>query len=79
VLTLLISDVPGDDPINIASGPTVGDPTTVTLRGQGRGGRNGECLLSMGLTLDGHPRIHALAGMPFGEAGSSNLLRIAQV
>jgi glycerate 2-kinase len=28
VLTLLISDVPGDDPINIASGPTVADPTT---------------------------------------------------
>src|SRR5882757_8625414 len=27
VLTLLISDVPGDDPINIASGPTVADPT----------------------------------------------------
>ena len=28
VLTLLLSDVPGDDPIDIASGPTVGDPTT---------------------------------------------------
>ena len=28
VWTLLISDVPGDDPIDIASGPTVGDPTT---------------------------------------------------
>ena len=28
VITLVISDVPGDDPINIASGPTVGDPTT---------------------------------------------------
>lgn len=28
VLTLLISDVPGDRPIDIASGPTVGDPTT---------------------------------------------------
>ena len=28
VLTLLISDVPGDDPVDIASGPTVGDPTT---------------------------------------------------
>jgi len=28
VLTLLISDVPGDDPIDIASGPTVSDPTT---------------------------------------------------
>jgi len=28
LVTLLISDVRGDDPINIASGPTVGDPTT---------------------------------------------------
>ncbi|MDQ3196593.1 MAG: glycerate kinase type-2 family protein [Burkholderiales bacterium] len=28
VVTLLISDVPGDDPAVIASGPTVGDPTT---------------------------------------------------
>nr|WP_216366816.1 glycerate kinase [Halovulum dunhuangense] len=27
--SLLISDVPGDDPVNIASGPTVGDPTTL--------------------------------------------------
>jgi glycerate 2-kinase len=29
VVTLAISDVPGDDPIDIASGPTVADPTTV--------------------------------------------------
>lgn len=28
VLTLLISDVPGDDPCDIASGPTVADPST---------------------------------------------------
>ena len=28
VVTLLVSDVPGDDPIDIASGPTVADPTT---------------------------------------------------
>jgi hydroxypyruvate reductase len=28
VVTLLISDVPGDDPADIASGPTVADPTT---------------------------------------------------
>jgi hydroxypyruvate reductase len=28
VVTLLISDIPGDDPVDIASGPTVGDPTT---------------------------------------------------
>lgn len=30
VLTLMISDVPGDDPCVIASGPTVADPTTST-------------------------------------------------
>lgn len=29
VVNLLISDVPGDDPADIASGPTVGDPTTL--------------------------------------------------
>ncbi len=28
VVNLLISDVPGDDPINIGSGPTVADPTS---------------------------------------------------
>src|SRR5208282_4152597 len=28
VVSLLISDVPGDRPIDIASGPTVADPTT---------------------------------------------------
>ncbi len=32
LLTLLISDVPGDDPIDIASGPTVPDPTTLRRR-----------------------------------------------
>jgi hydroxypyruvate reductase len=29
ILTLAISDVPGDDPSSIGSGPTVGDPTTL--------------------------------------------------
>lgn len=28
VVTLAISDVPGDDPVDIASGPTIGDPST---------------------------------------------------
>lgn len=28
VLNLIMSDVPGDDPVNIASGPTVADPST---------------------------------------------------
>ncbi len=185
VLTLLISDVPGDDPIDIASGPTVGDPTTcadalviirrygielpvevmqaltsgdgesikpgdprlarsetrmiatpqmaleaaaalargagvtpyilgdalegeardvgkvlagialqvaryeqpvstpcillsggetsVTMRGTGRGGRNVECLLSMDITLDGHPQIRALAGDTDGVDGQEEI------
>lgn len=30
LLTLAISDVPGDDPSSIGSGPTVGDPTTLS-------------------------------------------------
>jgi glycerate 2-kinase len=30
VVTLVVSDVPGDDPGTVASGPTVADPTTVT-------------------------------------------------
>lgn len=46
-----------------------GGETTVTVRGQGRGGRNVEFLLSLGVALDGHPRIHALAGDTDGVDG----------
>ena len=46
-----------------------GGETTVTVRGTGRGGRNVECLLSMGIALGGHPRIHALAGDTDGVDG----------
>jgi glycerate 2-kinase len=38
-----------------------GGETTVTLRGQGRGGRNAEFLLACAVALDGHPGVHALA------------------
>jgi glycerate 2-kinase len=38
-----------------------GGETTVTVRGQGRGGRNAEFLLALAIALDGHPRIHAIA------------------
>jgi hydroxypyruvate reductase len=38
-----------------------GGETTVTVRGEGRGGRNVEFLLSLGVTLNGHPGIHAMA------------------
>ena len=50
-----------------------GGETTVTLRGDGRGGRNVECLLSMGLTLNGQPRIHALAGDTDGVDGQEEI------
>jgi glycerate 2-kinase len=46
-----------------------GGETTVTVRGQGRGGRNVEFLLALALTLDGHPGIHAFAGDTDGVDG----------
>ena len=38
-----------------------GGETTVTVRGNGRGGRNAEFLLALAVALDGHPSIHAIA------------------
>jgi glycerate 2-kinase len=46
-----------------------GGETTVTVRGDGRGGRNVEFLLSLGIALHGHPRIHAIAGDTDGVDG----------
>jgi hydroxypyruvate reductase len=46
-----------------------GGETTVTLGGSGRGGRNVEYLLALAIALDGHPRIHALAGDTDGVDG----------
>ncbi len=46
-----------------------GGETTVTLRGDGRGGRNVEFLLSLGVSLDGLPGVHALAGDTDGVDG----------
>lgn len=50
-----------------------GGETTVTVRGTGRGGRDVECLLSMALALDGHSRIHALAGDTDGVDGQEEV------
>ena len=50
-----------------------GGETTVTLRGTGSGGRNMECLLSMGIALGGHPRIYALAGDTDGVDGVAEI------
>jgi hydroxypyruvate reductase len=48
---------PGEPPLLLLSG----GETTVTVRGQGRGGRNAEFLLALAVALDGHPGIHAIA------------------
>jgi len=50
-----------------------GGETTVTVRGQGRGGRNVEFLLALAIALDGHPGIHALAGDTDGVDGQEEI------
>ena len=50
-----------------------GGETTVTVRGSGRGGRNVEFLLSLGITLDGHAGIYALAGDTDGVDGQEEI------
>jgi len=50
-----------------------GGETTVTVRGNGRGGRNVETLLSIAITLDGHPHIRALAGDTDGVDGQEEI------
>jgi len=47
--------------------------TSVTVRGNGRGGRNVEFLLSMANALQGHPRIYALAGDTDGVDGMEEI------
>ena len=50
-----------------------GGETTVTVRGGGQGGRNVEFLLSLAIALDGHTRIHALAGDTDGVDGQEEI------
>ena len=49
-----------------------GGETTITLKGQGKGGPNTEFLLSMAIALDGQPNIFALAGDTDGVDGSED-------
>jgi glycerate 2-kinase len=49
-----------------------GGETTVEVRGDGRGGRNGEYALSLAIALEGHPRIHAIAGDTDGIDGAGD-------
>ena len=50
-----------------------GGETTVTVRGRGRGGRNVEYLLSLAIALDGHARIHGIAGDTDGVDGQEEI------
>ena len=50
-----------------------GGETTVTVRGQGRGGRNVEFLLACAIALQGQPGIHGLAGDTDGVDGQEEI------
>ena len=50
-----------------------GGETTVTLRGNGRGGRNVEFLLALGIALDGQAGVHALAADTDGVDGQEEI------
>jgi glycerate 2-kinase len=59
----------GDEPV--AAVLLSGGETTVTVRGDGRGGRNSEYLLGLALGLGAHPGIYALAADTDGIDGSA--------
>jgi glycerate 2-kinase len=62
-----------DQPVSAPCILLSGGETTVTVRGSGRGGRNVEFLLSLAIALDGHQRIHALAGDTDGVDGQEEV------
>jgi len=50
-----------------------GGETTVTVRGNGRGGRNVEFLLALGIALENRPGFHAVAGDTDGVDGQEEI------
>jgi hydroxypyruvate reductase len=54
-----------------------GGETTVTVRGQGRGGRNAEFLLALAVALDGHPGIDGTEDNAGALLGPDSLPRAA--
>ena len=60
--------LPWQPPVALISG----GETTVTVRGEGRGGRNAEFLLALAVDLDGAGNIHALACDTDGIDGSED-------
>lgn len=68
-LQIAVRNQPFEPPCVLLSG----GETTVTVRGEGRGGRNVEFLLSLAIALDGHPGIHAVAGDTDGVDGQEEI------
>jgi glycerate 2-kinase len=62
-------DEPAPAPCTLISG----GETTVTVRGQGRGGRNVEFLLSLAVQLNGLERVHAIACDTDGVDGAEEI------
>lgn len=59
-------------PVNAPCVLLSGGETTVTVRGSGRGGRNAEFLLALGIALDGAKGVWAFAGDTDGIDGTEN-------
>lgn len=59
----------GTEPFQLPCVLLSGGETTVTVKGDGRGGRNVEFLLSLAIALDGHPNVFALAADTDGVDG----------
>lgn len=58
---LALQIIAGEGPIEPPCVILSGGETTVDVRGDGRGGRNGEYALSLAIALDGHPSVYAIA------------------
>lgn len=69
---LAIQIAAGTGPIEPPCVILSGGETTVKVRGNGKGGRNGEYALSLAIALDGHPSIHALSCDTDGIDGSGD-------
>ncbi|MEM9279493.1 MAG: glycerate kinase [Pseudomonadota bacterium] len=65
---ILYKDRPFRKPVLLLSG----GETTVTLKGNGKGGRNTEFLLSFAIEINGEPGIHVLCADTDGIDGSEN-------
>jgi hydroxypyruvate reductase len=58
---LALQIIAGNGPIEAPCVILSGGETTVDVRGDGRGGRNGEYALSLAIALNGHPAVYAIA------------------